>query len=562
MSRRGLVLLPLLLCALAFAATRRSPETMRLWLINGAYWIVALFALCALRGAALWARERGERLASFRRDNAAGLLAAGALSALVFVAVPPRLRVLPDETVLIGVSRSMTFDKKVEVVAEAQRYFDTQFPENGPFEVQPRPHLFPFLLSVVHTATGYRVANAFALNFLVLWALLALVFAWTRELLLETGEAAFAKAGGFAAMLAVIAQPVVALSASSGGFDLLSAFCILLSLRALQSYLESSTPEGFEALWLSLLAAASVRYEGGVYLAVVGGALLLLGRLRRDHAESSVAFALTPVFLLPTLWQRCLSGIVDAPAGQIVASPSYALANTAAFLKAALRWDLSLPYASIINLAGLAGAAWFVASALRARNRPVLVAASALLAHWAVVSAFYFSVPDSPSASRYYGVFAIVLSVCAVLLAARLGAVRRRPTALVAAAAAMLLLYLPTAIEDRAGRSLALPREHEAVLDFLKDKKDFLLIADKPNLYTPYGFGALGFRTATSRASDLRARMTTFLIHDIFVIQEIDLQTGQPLGWETLPPELPLETLYELRTRVLATMRISRVRRG
>jgi hypothetical protein len=126
----------------------------------------------------------------------------------------------------------------------------------------------------------------------------------------------------------------------------------------------------------------------------------------------------------------------------------------------------------------------------------------------------------------------------------------------------MVLLYHPTAIEDRSGLSLALPREHAAILDFLQDKKDFLLIADKPNLYTPYGYGAVGFRGATEHAPDLRARMTTHLINDIFVIQEIDLKTGEPLAWETLPPDLPLETVYELRTRVLSTTRISRVRRG
>lgn len=562
MARRALLLLPLLLSLAAFAATRRSPESMKFWLINSAYWIVALFAVCAARGLAVWARGRSAALAAFRRENAAGLLAAGVLAGLVFASVPPRLRVLPDETVLIGVSRSMTFDKKVEVVAEAQRYFGTQFPESVPFEVQPRPHLFPFLLSVLHTVTGYRVANAFVLNFLVLWALLALVYSWTRETLAAAGDAAAAKAGAAAAMLAVLAQPVVTLSAASGGFDLLSALCVLLALRAFSAYLDEPSAEGFEVLWLALLAAASVRYEGGVYLAVVGAGLLLLGRLRRDHAEASAAFALTPLFLLPTAWQRCLAGVVNAPAEQVVASPGIALANTLAFVKTALRWDLSVPYASIVVLVGLAAAAWFVVEAVRARDEKTLVAAAALGAHWLAVTSFYFSVPDSPSASRYFGLFAIVLSGCAVLLAARSAAIRRRPAALVAAAAAMVLLYHPTAIEDRAGRSLALPREHEAVLDFLKDKKDFLLVADKPNLYTPYGYGALGFRNAQAQAPDLRARLDTRLINDIFVIQEVDLKTGAPLSWETLPPELPLETVYELRTRVMSTMRLSRVRRG
>lgn len=549
---------------------------MRAWSVKTPYYGMSLFALCAAFGFLRWGRENGAALRAALRTRAAGILAAGALCGAVFLSVPPRLRVLPDETVLMAVSRSMTFDKTVEVVTDAQRYFETLYPESIVFELQPRPHLFPYLLSILHTAIGYRVANAFVLNFLVLWGLLALVYVWTKEALEDAGNAeAFTEAGALSAMLLVVSQPVLTLSASSGGFDLLAAFCVLLSFRFLRAFLKAPSAARFEALWIALLAVSCVRYEGAVYLAVALAGLLAFRCVRAEHFAGSPVFALTPVFFLPFLWQRLLvADEFHKAAGRTVCSPSILLANTAAFLRTGLRFDFQLPYASIVNLLGFAAGLYFLATEAGAWRRPreddggaparrfALIAAASLLAHWTVLASFYFSLPDSPSASRYFVVFAIVLSWLTLLFAARWDFFRKRPARLLLAAVAAVLLYHPVAMEDRVGRSLALPREHEAALDFLKDKRDFLVIADMSSLYTVYGYGAVGFRVVQANGADFLARHSTSLFADIFVIQEIDLKTGAPIPWQVLPTGFTLETVRELRTRPLSSMRISRVRRS
>ena len=549
---------------------------MRAWMVKSSYYDMSLFALCAVLGLLRWGRESGVAFRAVLRVRAVGILAAGVLCAAVFVSVPPRLRVLPDETVLMAVSRSMTFDKTVEVTTDAQRYFETMYPENVVFELQPRPHLFPYLLSILHTTIGYRVANAFVLNFLVLWALLALVYIWTRESLEEAGnDGVFSEAGALSAMLLIVSQPVLTLSATSGGFDLLSAFCVLASLRLLRTFLRTPTAARFEALWIALLAVSSVRYEGAIYLAVVLAGLLAFRCVRAEHLKGSAVFALTPVFLLPHLWQRILVADMFHPAaGQAVCSPSILLANTASFLRTALGTDAQLPYAALVNLLGFGAALYFLAAEARDWSRPqegdgraparrfALIAAASLLAHFTVLASFFFSMPDSPSASRYFALFAAVLSWLTVFFMARWNFFRQRPAVLLLVAASAFLLYHPTAMEDRAGRSLALPREHEAVMDFLKDKKDFLVIADNPSLYTVYGYGAVGFRFTKEHAADLLARFSTRLFADIYVIQEIDLKTGAPIPWQVLPPGFTLEPVRELRTRVLSAMRISRMRRG
>lgn len=545
-------------------------------MVKGSYYDMSLFALCAMWGLLRWRQENGAAFRTLLRARAAGIFAAGALCAVVFMSVPPRLRVLPDETVLMAVSKSMTFDKTVEVATDVQRYFETMYPENIVFELQPRPHLFPYLLSILHTVIGYRVANVFVLNFLILWGLLILVYIWTKESLEESGNSGvFAEAGALAAMILMIAQPVLTLGATSGGFDLLSAFCVLVSFRLLRSFLRTPTAARFEALWIALLAVSSVRYEGGVYLAVVLAGLLVFRCVRAEHMKGSFVFAMTPVFFLPYLWQRILVADMFHPAaGQVVCSPSLLLANTVTFLRTALGVDSQLPYAAFVNLLGFTAALYFIVAEARAWSAPregdggaparrfALIAAAALITHWTVLASFFFSMPDSPSSSRYFILFAAVLSWLTVFFIARWDFARKRPAVLLLVAAASLLLYHPTAMEDRAGRSLALPREHESVMDFLKDKRDFLVVADMPSLYTVYGYGAVGFRFAKENAPDLLARFTTRLYADIYVVQEIDLTTGAPIHWQVLPPGFALETMRELRTRTLSAIRISRVRRS
>jgi len=86
-------------------------------------------------------------------------------SAVMFKAVPAKLRILDDELSLQRTALSMHHHR--EFVSADKGYW-----VGGEFTITnatlgKRPFFYPFLLSVVHDVTGYRTGNAFYLNFVL-----------------------------------------------------------------------------------------------------------------------------------------------------------------------------------------------------------------------------------------------------------------------------------------------------------------------------------------------------------------------------------------------------------
>ncbi len=277
----------------------------------------------------------------------------GAFVLLVAVAmhltVPPVFRVLADETNLLGISRSMTFERRVNQAAEAYWYYNNFQPKRR--LVDKRPLMFSFCAHLLHTATGFRPQNVFVLNFMVLVALLGLV--WV---------VAYRCWGGIwavAAVLLVACENLLSQSAGSGGFELLNAFFLYASAGVLWWYLRQPCAERFLLLWATLQMFMHCRYESSALVVATLVTLLVFRKWKVEHLGPRAWFyAHAPLLMLPLFWVRFVSPnpweLYDGETVSVFAL-GHTVKHTADFFKTFFTFHLQYPHTSIVNMLGLAG---------------------------------------------------------------------------------------------------------------------------------------------------------------------------------------------------------------
>lgn len=544
-------------------ATFKNMALMKSAFLDASYYfMLALFAVWATVTFRLFRSEKAD-LRSFAKTHAAGMALALVFCALAFLSVKPTFRVLADETNLVGVSRAMTFEKKVDNVTEGKYYYQNYQPIARAME--KRPLLFPFFVHLVHSAIGYRVENVFVLNFCVLALLLAMLYALMRNTL--------GAAGAVGALILVLSQPIVTACSASGGFELFQVFFIALSFVSLAYFLkDSSSPARFQWLWMNLLMLSHTRYESFVFLLIT---LYLLFGFRYVRAElaakSWFCLAITPLLLLPIVWQRVLMiNHFQQPEGSAIFSLDYFLRYNGLFLKNLFNFGFRLPYANAINLAGIAAIALFVWRVLTGRFAAdrrtahlVFFAAVNLVVSWVIFTSHFLGSMEVPSSARFFLPFCVVLSLAAAAGAAYL--VRRigaHPSVLIPAALVVFALYQPIAVEDRYFKSQVAIREYDIVYqNFLKNlpHRNFLLITELPNFYSVYEYGALHFGTVNQDKDSVLFEYGRRLYSEIYVVQEIRYDTGKPSDDTALDPAFQLVPLLEVQNTAEGFLRISKV---
>ena len=217
----------------------------------------------------LWWRARRPRAPR----RAALLTLAGLLgvTGLLVTLEPNHYKVVLDEPILTGASQMMHRDRLALVPGRAN-WEDLNF-ELLDGWLDKRPLLFPFLQSLVHDVTGYRLENGFYLNHVLMFGVVGLLFLLGRR---------FGGVwGGWAAVGLLIGVPLAGNVASSAGLAPLSALLLLLALFFAIEYAERPKCRAtLGALVLTLVLLANSRYEGALWILPFG--LLILAVQRRS----------------------------------------------------------------------------------------------------------------------------------------------------------------------------------------------------------------------------------------------------------------------------------------
>ncbi len=527
----------------------------------GVYSLVLLRAWGSLSSLRVWIRE-----------NVAGLVTTASVGATVLWGVAPGFRVLADEANLVGVSKNLFFQKTANFAVMGKWFYENYW--NLVEVTDRRPALFPFLVSLVHTVRGYRAENAFHLN-----AILFVLFVFSSYRLAKClGGEVF----GVASAILVAASPNTLVAARSGGFDLLAALLLLTVIQRFHDYAKEPSPRALALLSLSLCLLAHVRVEG---LGLVAVSMIVLFSLRMFKWSQvrgyGFVYSLIPVFLASRYWQSVAKAHdEEQPLSASLFGKKYFLQNTREYLglvRHPLEFDGA--HARLIMICGALGCillVWGLVRKLRARtlsraHAQLAVFVGALFATEVVLSFSYsFGQSSLPASARLFIWLDTLVSFVAAwlltLLGRRLGVLsetmagRSSTVFTTLACAALFAMYVPVASEARFMNALYLTRQAAETwrfFDKIGDKR-ILVLTDRPGLYSIMDYGALDLATAISDTNCLY-ELSRHLYKDIYLIQEMNIDTKEPQPGFASWPNVPTEPVLEFQTTATTFVRIARV---
>lgn len=357
-----------------FISYRHAPAEAVALVKQYGYWqillVAVLFTVCAVR--------------SLREEVSVGwknwrlwcwpsaLVLAG--TAFLHLQEPHEFKMVMDEVVLQDTAMRMHFERQA---AATVRGYDLA----GNFTalhvyVDKRPLFFPFLLSLLHDFTGYRVGNAFVLNALLTAFFLALIFLVGRRI---AGLPA-----GVAAVLLVISIPLVHQNVASSGFELLNLVMILAALWFGMRYVERPDTDRLGAFVLAGILLAQTRYESALFILPVG-VVILYQWWRQRAVDLAWPVMVAPLLLVivplhfnvfklaSASWQ-----LNDGPGADTPFSPRFFYDNVAHAMNFYLSTDGSQPNSLLVSLLGVVGVGFFVLTLYREhrdlfRRQPALM---------------------------------------------------------------------------------------------------------------------------------------------------------------------------------------------
>jgi len=319
------------------------------------YWqvllVAGLFAFC------LWRSLRSDLRAAWAGWRIWAVPVAVVLAVTAFLHVQERheFKIAMDEIVLADTAMRMHFARQADAM---MRGYDLagNFSALQAF-VDKRPLFFPFLLSLTHDLTGYRVGNVFVLNALLSVAFTGLVFLVGRRL----GGAP----AGYAGVLLIATIPLVHQNVTGGGFELLNLVMILAALWLGMRWVERPDTDRLGAFVLAGILLAQTRYESALFV-VPTGLVILYVWWRQRAVDLAWPVLVAPLFLviLPlhfnvfkvvqATWQ-----LNDVPGAAVPFSPGYFYENVGHALNFFLSTDGYQPNSLLVSLVGAAGVGFF-----------------------------------------------------------------------------------------------------------------------------------------------------------------------------------------------------------
>ena len=388
-------------------------------LLTFALWVAALWRL--------W-RERRVEVPLGRREKILAGLVIALLSLMALTAEPFRSKVLYDEFVLQSTAFNLHFFRDVATMARGYDILGVFLSTDN--YLDKRPYFFPFLLSLVHDLTGYRIANVYALNAALLPVSLGLAYFQGRRLA--------GVCGGFFAVLLLGTLPLLGQNATGAGMELLNV-CMLLGVTALAAaWLRQPDETRLTALVLGAVLLTQTRYESALYAFAAAG-VIFFGWWRSRHIVLSWTAVLAPLLLVPSALQNKV--LSHTPVLWELKDNQESRFSTA-YLEGNLRGASNFLFSTTPRFAnswllaalGLAGLAWLAWRLLRTRPSPLSADPDRLalfsfglcmVASTVLIMFYYWSALDDPLAARFSFPLQIVLTFSSVFLVAQLA--RRFP---------------------------------------------------------------------------------------------------------------------------------------
>lgn len=559
--------------SVAFGFLGHTVNEARLLMQHYGYYAMAgTFAWFVVAAVVQWRRSPSRALGLGRRERVRVLAVIGALTLVAAITVPYTYKVLYDEYVLQATAWCLHETREVGAIVRGF-YVEGMFSTLQSY-LDKRPIFYTFAVSLLHDLTGYREANAFALNTALMPVLLAQVYWFARR---------YAGAGAaMAAMLAFGATSLVAYNATGAGMEMLNMVMLLAAMHLSLSYLQQPDERRLTVLVLAAVLLAQTRYESALFVLPVA-LVVLEGWRRAGRLILPAAAMLAPALLIPCALQNTyLSGtplLWELREGESARfSVQYLGSNLGHAIRFLYSFTGGMTNSWWIGVAGVPAVLLLTAVGLRhlpswrrvAPSRLVLAAFGlAITANLGLLMFYYWGQLDDPIVARLSLPFSALAAFAIAWVVQTLPeAVRTRGARLAMGGA--LLAYFSTGLVANADHwKLNLQaREIAWEIGWVRARspaESCLVITNKSALiWLVDRIPAMQVTRARLRAEEVRYHLAQGTFRDVYVLQKfrpIGADGGYQLEPEDrLPDSFVLEPVVERRFGV-SLARISRLTR-
>ena len=555
----------------AAAGFKLVPDKYALSVVSAAgYWFVLAAFIFFI--ASLWQTFRASLRAFSVRSVDWVTVSVIAVSGLVLLVHESfGFKIVMDEIMLLGTSMSMHLSRAALVPMRAN---DIQ----GVFTIvtgiiDKRPLFFPFLLSLVHDATGYRPENAFILNGILSYGFLGLMNA--------AGRLLGGRQGGILAVLLFAGLPLLAQNATGGGFELLNIVMIVATLLLGERFVRLRDTDSLGAFVASAILMTQVRYESAVFILPVA-ALILWVWIREGRVILPWGVVLSPLLLLLYPLHHRIFTLNDS-AWQLQSKPGYAAPFSLGYIPENIQHALAFffgkptdqPNSLLLSALGFIALPFASLLAYKrvkslAQESPAFIALAAFSVgfalHFLLMMCYFWGKFDDPVIRRLSLPMHVwlVLAILFVVPEFKKAAVW---TVLISAAVlAMVVQGVPSMAAHAYNQEYLAGLETAWRREFIAEhpKRDYLAIDNDSVLWISHQVSSTPVDEAIHRKESIIFHERNRTFSDIYVFQRFteDPETGKLTIREgdDLGPDYVLETVVEQRLQLLTLSRISRVK--
>ena len=504
------------------------------------------------------------KIQSFWNNHKLAIGIAAILTILGSFACKPEFRILADETNLLSLSQALYEERECKNYTSVLYYY-YGFKNIISYVIDKRPALHPFVVSICHSLFGYRPENIFIVNILSGFFSIFLIYYLISM--------RFGRFWGIGGMVLLAAYPTFLMSANSGGFEVFNLLFSLILFWQLIRFVKKPTAIEAEALLLVLPLLSQTRYESASAIVCVLPVVLCLLPWK-EYKKFSYKLVIWPLLFLPPAWLRIMfndegSWQVDKSVGRVFGL-DFLWINLKKSLPFFFGEDVAygmIPAVTFLAIVGLVLTIidlFFKKVKVNAKNTALFLSIIAFyIFHAAARFAYYWGYLTQRTTSRLGVIFMPLLVYYAIVFIYNLNtSFRIRRSYCMAAIIALLLIYWPVAGQNSGIRDLTLYREFRMVREYLENyfpqKNEYILVADRANMYTPLRYSSVNFKHFRSHTDQVLNNLRNRTYNYMIVIQTVDKSSGIPFQICSVPEEIALETLFEGQIRADQYIRISK----
>lgn len=456
-------------------------------------------------------------------------------------------RIFADEMVLLSTSQNIYESNECYADMSSIKHLDGN-KEIFSKAIDKRPALFPVLTCIIHSIIGYNHQNPFILNYLC--GILILFFFYLLVCF------RYGRFYGILGLICLYIHPLFVWYVNSAGFDILNVLCSLVLFLLCWLFFKNPSTEKAETILLFLPILGQSRYESSLIVFITLPFIFyFLPKIK--YSEFTYKLWIFPILLLPIAWLKTITNFVDKSEGMDSSNPfsiEYFIENTKqaiVFFFSGIEEYGVVPMISIMALIGLSLYMLKIKELRLNRNTAMaLFVVFFYLIHALVKLSFCLGDITHVLANRHALILLPIIVYFAIKFLVYLKIKYRfSKKYYIVGTVFLFLMYSLDFGKNYDIKQMPMGREFRFIKNYLEDnhknKNNYLLIYQKPVLFTTLGYSSINYKVLRKYVDNLTNYYKEKNKQYFLAIQLIDAKTEKPIIGEELPNSFIIEKILE-----------------